>query len=175
MHTFGGSVHDVDFYDTSSKNKVFGVCWKILVVGGGIKKKRRNDAVFRPQSFHHTLGCILGSHNRLPLYIGQIAARSPSSAPIFIPQQKSTQCPLSSSAHRFGNSTLHRPKLPLKNTFKTINSGLFLHQNDQFQPIFIKKQRIFVDFAAVLLHTAPKTPCEATFTPFRGIFFRDFY
>ena len=60
MHTFGGSVHDVDFYDTPSKNEVLGRCWKILVVGGGIKKKRRNDAVFWPQSFHHTLGSILG-------------------------------------------------------------------------------------------------------------------
>nr|DAT81614.1 MAG TPA: hypothetical protein [Caudoviricetes sp.] len=143
--------------------------------GGGIKKKRRNNAVFRPQSFHHTLGCILGSHNRLPLYIGQIAARSPSSVPIFIPQQKSTQCPLSSSAHRFGNSTLHRPKPQFQNTFKTINFGLFLHQNDQFQPIFVKKQRIFVDFAVVPLHTVPKTPCVATFTPLKGIFFRGFY
>nr|DAO54365.1 MAG TPA: hypothetical protein [Caudoviricetes sp.] len=52
--------------------------------------------------------------------------------PIFTHQQKSTQCPLSSSAHCFGNSTLHRPKSPLQNTFKTINFGLFLHQNDQF-------------------------------------------
>lgn len=175
MHTFGGSVHSADFCDTPLKNEVFGACWKILVVGGGIKKKRRNDAVFRPQSFHRTLGYILGSHNRLPLYIGQIAVRSPPSAPIFIHQQKSTQCPLSSSAHRFGNSTFHRPKSPFQNTFKTINSGLFLHQNDQFQPIFIKKQRIFVDFAVVPLHTVPKTPCEATFTPFMGIFFCDFY
>lgn len=35
MHTFGGSVHDADFYDTSSKNEVFAACRKILVVGVG--------------------------------------------------------------------------------------------------------------------------------------------
>ena len=35
MHTFWGSVHDVDFYDTPSKNEVLGRCWKILVVGVG--------------------------------------------------------------------------------------------------------------------------------------------
>ena len=35
MHTFGGSVHDTDFCDTPSKNEVFVVCWKILVVGVG--------------------------------------------------------------------------------------------------------------------------------------------
>lgn len=35
MHTFGGSVHDADFCDTPSKSEVFGVCWKILVVGVG--------------------------------------------------------------------------------------------------------------------------------------------
>lgn len=35
MYTFGGSVHDADFYDTPSKNEAFGVCWKILVVGVG--------------------------------------------------------------------------------------------------------------------------------------------
>nr|DAO54366.1 MAG TPA: hypothetical protein [Caudoviricetes sp.] len=35
MHTFWGSVHDADFCDTPSKNEVFGVRWKILVVGVG--------------------------------------------------------------------------------------------------------------------------------------------
>ena len=35
MHTFGGSVHDADFYDTPSKNEVLRQCWKILVVGVG--------------------------------------------------------------------------------------------------------------------------------------------
>lgn len=40
MHTFGGSVHDADFCDIPSKNKVLGACWKILVVGGWDKKEK---------------------------------------------------------------------------------------------------------------------------------------
>ena len=139
--------------------------------GGGIKKKRRNDAVFRPQSFRHTLGCILGSHNRLPLYIG----RSPPSAPCFYTSSKINTMSIIIIGPPLRQ--FHAPPFKI-----TVSKYL---QNHKFRPIFAskrsnpahfhQKKRIFVDFAVVPLHAVPKTPCEATFTPFRGIFFHGFY
>lgn len=132
MHTFGGSVHDADFCDTPSKKWSF---WGVLEnfgSGGGIKKKRRNDTVFRPQSFHHTLGCILGSHNRLPLYIG----RSPSSVPHFYTSTK-----INTMSIIIIGPPLRKFNAP------TSKIAVPKHlQNHKFRPIFVSKWSISAHF-----------------------------
>lgn len=138
--------------------------------GGGIKKKRRNDAVFRPQSFHHTLGCILGSHNRLPLYIG----RSPPSAPCFYTSSKINTMSIIIIGPPLRQ--FHAP--PFKTT---VPKHL---QNHKFRPIFVSKRSIsahfhqktayFRRFCSSTTPYGPENALRGHFYAFQGYIFSRF-